>query len=89
MLFLITIQVETVVKMSITLPIKECIAEGLSRGRTSNLLKVLTYNIIIDVIAFFAHGVTHQFCAFVVVVLVVHWFLMHTFFVAVLSIDLQ
>ncbi len=75
--------------MSITLPIKECIMEGLSCARTSNLLKVLTYNIIIDVIAFFAHCTTCQFCAFVIVVLVAHWFLVHTFFVAVLSIDLQ
>ena len=68
---------------------KERIAEGLSRAGTSNSLKVLTYNIILGVIAFFAHGATRQFCAFAVVVLVAHWFLVHTFFVAVLSIDLQ
>ena len=47
------------------------------------------YNIILGVIAFFAHGATRQFCAFAVVVLVAHWFLVHTFFVAVLSVDLQ
>lgn len=81
--------VEAVVKTSITLPVKERIAEGLSRAGTSNSLKVLTYNIILGVIAFFAHGATRQFCAFAVVVLVAHWFLVHTFFVAVLSIDLQ
>ncbi|KAH8991122.1 sterol-sensing domain of SREBP cleavage-activation-domain-containing protein [Lactarius hatsudake] len=81
--------VEAVVKTSITLPVKERIAEGLSRAGTSNTLKVLTYNIILGVIAFFARGATRQFCAFAVVVLVAHWFLVHTFFVAVLSIDLQ
>jgi hypothetical protein len=50
---------------------------------------VLTYNVILGIIAFFARGATRQFCAFAVVVLVAHWFLVHTFFVAVLSIDLQ
>ena len=88
-MLIIIIQVEAVVKTSITLPVKERIAEGLSRAGTSNSLKVLTYNIILGVIAFFAHGATRQFCAFAVVVLVAHWFLVHTFFVAVLSIDLQ
>jgi hypothetical protein len=88
-LFLITTQVEAVVKTSITLPVKERIAVGLSRAGTSNSLKVLTYNIILGIIAFFARGATRQFCAFSVVVLVAHWFLVHTFFVAVLSIDLQ
>lgn len=68
---------------------KERIAEGISRAGTSNSLKVLTYNIILGIIAFFARGATRQFCAFAVVVLVAHWFLVHTFFVAVLSIDLQ
>ncbi|KAH9977300.1 sterol-sensing domain of SREBP cleavage-activation-domain-containing protein [Lactifluus volemus] len=81
--------VEAVVKTSITLPVKERIAVGLSRAGTSNSLKVLFYNIILGVIAFFAHGATRQFCAFAVVVLVAHWFLVHTFFVAVLSIDIQ
>jgi len=83
------IQVEAVVKTSISLPVKERIAEGLSRAGTSNSLKVLTYNIILGIIAFFARGATRQFCAFAVVVLVAHWFLVHTFFVAVLSVDLQ
>jgi hypothetical protein len=87
--FLFHFQVEAVVKTSITLPVKERIAEGLSRAGTSNSLKVLTYNIILGIIAFFARGATRQFCAFAVVVLVAHWFLVHTFFVAVLSIDLQ
>lgn len=88
-MFLITSQVEAVVKTSITLPVKERIAEGLSRAGTSNSLKVLTHNVILGIIAFFARGATRQFCAFAVVVLVAHWFLVHTFFVAVLSIDLQ
>jgi hypothetical protein len=88
--FLLTIfQVEAVVKTSITLPVKERIADGLSRAGTSNSLKVLSYNIILGIIAFFASGATRQFCAFAVVVLVAHWFLVHTFFVAVLSIDIQ
>ena len=82
-------QVEAVVKTSISIPVKERIAEGLSRAGTSNSLKVLTYNVILGIIAFFARGATRQFCAFAVVVLVAHWFLVHTFFVAVLSIDLQ
>ncbi|KAI0042111.1 hypothetical protein FA95DRAFT_613933 [Auriscalpium vulgare] len=81
--------VEAIVRTSIALPVKERVAEGLSRAGTSNSLKVLTYNIILGVIAFFARGATRQFCAFAVVVLVAHWFLVHTFFVAVLSIDLQ
>ena len=88
-MFLITSQVEAVVKTSITLPVKERIADGLSRAGTSNSLKVLTHNVILGIIAFFARGATRQFCAFAVVVLVAHWFLVHTFFVAVLSIDLQ
>jgi hypothetical protein len=88
-LFLTFFQVEAVVKTSITLPVKERIGEGLSRAGTSNSLKVLSYNIILGIIAFFASGATRQFCAFAVVVLVAHWFLVHTFFVAVLSIDLQ
>ncbi|KAI0320314.1 sterol-sensing domain of SREBP cleavage-activation-domain-containing protein [Amylostereum chailletii] len=81
--------VTAVVKTSIALPVKERIAEGLSRAGTSNTLKVLTYNVILGVIAFFAKGAIRQFCAFAVVVLVAHWFLVHTFFVAVLSIDFQ
>lgn len=88
-LFLTIFQVEAVVKTSITLPVKERIAEGLSRAGTSNSLKVLSYNVILGIIAFFASGATRQFCAFAVVVLVAHWFLVHTFFVAVLSIDIQ
>ncbi|TFY79895.1 hypothetical protein EWM64_g4116 [Hericium alpestre] len=81
--------VEAVVKTSITLPVKERIAEGLSGAGTSNSLKVLSYNIILGIIAKLSDGAIRQFCAFAVVVLVAHWFLVHTFFVAVLSIDLQ
>ena len=68
---------------------KERIGVGLSRAGTSNTLKVVSYNSILGVIAFFAHGAIRQFCAFAIVVLVAHWFLIHTFFVAVLSIDIQ
>jgi len=80
---------DAVVKTPITLPVKERIAEGLSRAGTSNSLKVLSYNVILGTIAFLSHGAIRQFCAFALVVLVAHWFLVHTFFVAVLSIDLQ
>ncbi|EIM89959.1 uncharacterized protein STEHIDRAFT_153796 [Stereum hirsutum FP-91666 SS1] len=81
--------VEAVVATPVTLPVKERVAEGLSRAGTSNTLKVLTYNIILGVIAFFSQGTIRQFCAFAVVVLVAHWFLVHTLFVTVVSIDLQ
>ena len=62
---------------------------GLSRAGTSNTAKVVSYNTILGVISFFAHGAIRQFCVFAIVVLVAHWFLIHTFFVAVLSIDIQ
>ncbi|KAG8894276.1 hypothetical protein FRC01_013057, partial [Tulasnella sp. 417] len=39
--------------------------------------------------AYFTTGAIKQFCIFTVVVLVAHWFLIHTFFVAVLAIDIQ
>jgi len=39
--------------------------------------------------AVFSMGAVRQFCAFAIVVLVAHWFLAHTFFLAVLSIDIQ
>ncbi|EPQ58620.1 hypothetical protein GLOTRDRAFT_114971 [Gloeophyllum trabeum ATCC 11539] len=81
--------VDAVAKTSIALPVKERIAEGLSKAGTSNTLKSISYNAILGVIAFFAHGVIRQFCAFAVVVLVAHWFLVHTFFTTVLSIDIQ
>ncbi|KAG2120036.1 sterol-sensing domain of SREBP cleavage-activation-domain-containing protein [Suillus clintonianus] len=81
--------VDAVTRTSITLPVKERIAEGLSRAGTSNTLKVLSYNSILGVIAFFSAGAIRQFCTFAVVVLIAHWFLAHTFFLAVLSIDIQ
>lgn len=77
------------VKTKISLPVKERIGIGLSRAGTSNTMKVVTYNSILGVIAFFAQGAIRQFCVFAIVVLVAHWFLIHTFFVAVLSIDIQ
>jgi len=79
--------VDAVGKTSVTLSGKQRIAEGLSRGGTSNTLKVVSYNTILGVIAFFSGGAVRQFCSFAIVVLVAHWFLAHTFFMAVLSID--
>ncbi|KAF8061632.1 sterol regulatory element binding protein cleavage-activating protein [Lyophyllum atratum] len=81
--------VDAVSKTSVTLSVKQRIAEGLSRAGTSNTLKVVSYNAILGVIAVFSVGAIRQFCSFAIVVLVAHWFLAHTFFVAVLSIDLQ
>ncbi|KLO18534.1 hypothetical protein SCHPADRAFT_844758 [Schizopora paradoxa] len=81
--------VDDVVKTPISLPVKERIGIGLSRAGTSNTLKVVSYNTIIGVIGFFSQGAIRQFCIFATVVLVAHWFLIHTFFVAVLSIDIQ
>ena len=76
-------------KTSISLPVKERIAQGLSRAGTSNTLKVVSYNAVLGVIAVFSTGAIRQFCAFSIVVLVAHWFLVHTFFVTVVSIDIQ
>ncbi|KAF7796920.1 hypothetical protein EIP86_008105 [Pleurotus ostreatoroseus] len=86
---LIALEVDAVVKTSIALPVKERIAEGLGRAGTSNTLKLCTYNSVLGVMAFFSTGAIRQFCAFAIVVLVAHWFLVHTFFVTVLSIDIQ
>lgn len=68
---------------------KERIAEGLSRAGLSNTLKVVGYNCVLGAIARLSTGAISQFCTFAVVVLVAHWFLAHTFFLAVLSIDIQ
>ncbi|KAF5386606.1 hypothetical protein D9615_001934 [Tricholomella constricta] len=81
--------VDAVGKTSVTLSVKQRIAEGLSRAGTSNTLKVVSYNIILGIIAVFSVGAIRQFCSFAIVVLVAHWFLAHTFFLAVLSIDIQ
>jgi hypothetical protein len=81
-------QVDAVGKTSVTLSVKQRIAEGLSRAGTSNTLKVVSYNAILGIISFFAVGAVRQFCIFAIVVLVAHWFLAHTFFMAVLSIDI-
>ncbi|PPQ99935.1 hypothetical protein CVT24_009570 [Panaeolus cyanescens] len=80
--------VDAVGKTSVTLPVKQRIAEGLSRAGTSNTLKVVAYNGILGVISVFTAGAVRQFCIFAIVVLVAHWFLAHTFFMAVLSIDI-
>ncbi|KAL0947479.1 hypothetical protein HGRIS_013584 [Hohenbuehelia grisea] len=81
--------VDAVTKTPITLSVRQRIAQGLARAGTSNTLKVVSYNAILGVISVFSYGAIRQFCAFAVVVLVAHWFLAHTFFLAVLSIDLQ
>jgi hypothetical protein len=80
--------VDAVGKTSVALSVKQRIAEGLSRAGTSNTLKVVSYNAILGVIAVFSDGAVRQFCTFAIVVLVAHWFLAHTFFMAVLSIDI-
>ncbi|KAK2460637.1 hypothetical protein APHAL10511_007107 [Amanita phalloides] len=81
--------VDAVGKTSVTLPVKQRIAEGLSRAGTSNTLKVLSYIFMLGLMGFFSLGAVREFCIFAIVVLVAHWFLAHTFFMAVLSIDLQ
>ncbi|KAJ7677225.1 sterol regulatory element binding protein cleavage-activating protein [Mycena rosella] len=81
--------VDAVGKTSVTLSVKQRIAQGLSHAGTSNTLKVVSYNAILGVISVFAAGAIRQFCVFAIVVLVAHWFLAHTFFMAVLSIDIQ
>ncbi|KAG8856111.1 hypothetical protein FRB91_001227 [Serendipita sp. 411] len=81
--------VDEVVSTPITLPVKERIARGMSEAGASNTLKVVTCNAALGTIAMFTPGAIRQFCVFALVVLVAHWFLVHTFFVAVLSIDLQ
>ncbi|KAF9228711.1 hypothetical protein BS17DRAFT_206370 [Gyrodon lividus] len=81
--------VDAVTRTSVTLPVKERIAEGLSRAGLSNTLKVVSYNCVLSIIAHCSAGAISQFCTFAVVVLVAHWFLAHTFFLAVLSIDIQ
>jgi hypothetical protein len=87
--FLTFVQVDAVTRTSVTLSVKQRIAEGLSRAGTSNTLKVVSYNSILGIIAVFAAGAIRQFCVFAIVVLVAHWFLAHTFFITVLSIDIQ
>ncbi|KAJ8093044.1 hypothetical protein PM082_020525 [Marasmius tenuissimus] len=81
--------VDAVGRTPVTLSVKQRVAEGLSRAGTSNTLKVVSYNAILGVIAVFSSGAIRQFCIFAIVVLVAHWFLAHTFFMAVLSIDIQ
>ncbi|KAI0781396.1 sterol regulatory element binding protein cleavage-activating protein [Trametes elegans] len=81
--------VDAVVRTSISLPVKERIAQGLGHAGTSNTLKVVSYNAVLGIIAALSTGAIRQFCAFSIVVLVAHWFLVHTFFVTVVSIDIQ
>ncbi|KAG9026721.1 hypothetical protein FRB95_008527 [Tulasnella sp. JGI-2019a] len=83
------ILIQEVTSTPVSIPVKERIALGLSRGGTSNTFKVFAYNALFGSMAYFATGAIRQFCIFTVVVLVAHWFLIHTFFVAVLAIDIQ
>ncbi|KAG8741591.1 hypothetical protein FRC10_002664 [Ceratobasidium sp. 414] len=80
---------EAVLATPISLPVRRRIAEGLQKAGVSITIKLTTYNAVLGTIAYFASGAIRQFCVFVIVVLVAHWFLIHTFFLAVLSIDLQ
>ncbi|KAJ2930073.1 hypothetical protein H1R20_g7004, partial [Candolleomyces eurysporus] len=80
--------VDAVGKTSVTLSVKQRIAEGLSKAGTSNTLKVVAYNTILGIMAVFSVGAVQQFCIFAIVVLVAHWSLAHSFFIAVLSIDM-
>ncbi|KAG9127101.1 hypothetical protein FRC07_000661 [Ceratobasidium sp. 392] len=80
---------EAVLATPISLPVRRRIAEGLQKAGVSITIKLITYNAVLGTIAYFASGAIRQFCVFVIVVLVAHWFLIHTFFLAVLSIDLQ
>ncbi len=72
-----------------TLPVKERLAIGLSHAGTFNTFRVVGCNATLGTIGFFVRGATRQFCVFAIVVLVAHWFLVHTMFVAVLAIDLH
>lgn len=83
------VQVEDVVTTKITLPVKERIAIGLSKSGTSNTFKVVSYNALLGVIAFFSTGAIYQFCVFAIVVLLVHWIHINTMFIGVLAIDLH
>lgn len=81
-------------KTHVTLSVKQRIAQGLSYAGTSNTLKVVSYILILGWIAYCspANGggaAVQQFCGFAMVVLMAHWFLAHTFFIAVLAIDIQ
>jgi hypothetical protein len=82
-------QIDAVGKTPVTLSVKQRIAEGLSHAGTSNTLKVVSYNCILGIMGGIGSGAVRQFCWFAIVVLVAHWFLAHTFFITVLSIDIQ
>ncbi|KAF7777822.1 hypothetical protein Agabi119p4_3894 [Agaricus bisporus var. burnettii] len=81
--------VDAVGRTPVTLSVKQRIAEGLSHAGTSNTLKVVSYNCILGIMGGIGSGAVRQFCWFAIVVLVAHWFLAHTFFITVLSIDIQ
>lgn len=81
--------VDAVTSTSVSLSVKQRIGTGLAIAGTTNTLNTVAYNTILGVIAFFSSGAIRQFCSFAIVLLVAHWFLIHTFFIAVLSIDLQ
>ncbi|QRV86438.1 Carboxylesterase family [Ceratobasidium sp. AG-Ba] len=80
---------EAVLATPLSLPVRRRIAEGIQKAGVSITIKLTMYNAVLGTIGYFASGAIRQFCVFVIVVLVAHWFLIHTFFLAVLSIDLQ
>ncbi|KZT52487.1 hypothetical protein CALCODRAFT_459229 [Calocera cornea HHB12733] len=73
----------------LTLPVKERVGIAMSQAGTSNTLELIAYNALLGTIASFTVGAVRQFCVFGMVVLIIHWFMIHTFWITVLSIDAQ
>jgi len=81
--------IDKVTSTSVSLSVKQRMGAGLASAGTTITLNTLAYNSILGTIAFFTTGAIREFCIFAIVLLVAHWFLVHTLFIAVLSIDLQ
>ncbi|KIJ30325.1 hypothetical protein M422DRAFT_36621 [Sphaerobolus stellatus SS14] len=81
--------IDKVTSTSVSLPVKERMGVGLASAGTTITLNTVVYNTILGVIAGFTTGAIREFCVFAIVLLVAHWFLVHSLFIAVLSIDLQ
>ncbi|EJU05495.1 hypothetical protein DACRYDRAFT_113587 [Dacryopinax primogenitus] len=73
----------------LTLPVKERVGIAMSQAGTTNTMELIAYNSLLGTIACFTVGAVRQFCVFGMVVLIVHWFMIHTFWITVLSIDAQ
>ncbi|KZO95729.1 hypothetical protein CALVIDRAFT_150205 [Calocera viscosa TUFC12733] len=73
----------------LTLPVKERVGIAMSQAGTANTMELIAYNALLGTIACFTVGAVRQFCVFGIVVLIVHWFMIHTFWITVLSIDAQ